>query len=251
MRPTMAPEVAEHLGEAAERHLAEAEVGVGMCRDCSQPIETSKEASSLVLLISDPDEAPGELTALALTHATCSGSEVRHLPRAELRNYLDADDHPAQSVSAMSAILQLPGGPVRPVLFVSNHGEVTLVTDDGLRIDGTSAALFDAGWEQVTQVQKENPIARVETQVRFTPIRTQQPFVLGRLVLSTGLSVMADLELAVHPIWVQLVAEHGQVAVYSGRLSIQHWTGIDWDRIDREIEAGLLAGAMLPADMIL
>lgn len=249
MRPTMAPEIAEHLGYDAERHLEEAEKGIGMCRDCSRPIET-KDPSSLVLLISDPADAPDALTMTALTHATCSGSEIRRLPPAEIRNYLAAADHPSNSVSAMSAVLQVPGEAVRPVLFVSNHGEVTLVADDGRRIDSATLGLFAGGWEPVSQVKDKNPDARVEARVSFTPLRHESPWVVGRLVISTDEEVMADLELAVHPLWAQLIGNEGEVAVYFGRLSVQHWTTIDWARVEREINNGRLAGAMLPADMV-
>lgn len=250
MRPTMALEVAEHLGDDADRHLVEAEIGIGMCRDCSRPVQAGTEASSLVLLISSPGEVPGKLMTIALTHAACSPSEVREMPRDEIENYLLGAPHPIESVSAMSAALQAPGGPARPVLFVSNHGELTLFTETGDRVDGTAAELFAAGWEKVTQIDS-NPAAHAKTRVRFTPSHMETPFVAGRLVISTGMQVMADLELLVHPVWMQLVVDQGAVAVYAGRLSVQHWTtGPDHARIDRAISAGSLAGCMLPADII-
>lgn len=248
MQPAMAPEVAEQLGGDADRYLAEAAVGIGSCRDCSRPVDVAEEPSSLVLLVSSPDTEPGKFMTLALTHATCSPSEVRQMPRAEIESYLLSAGHPIGSVSAMSGALQAPGGPVRPVLFVSNHGELTTITEQGA-VDSSSAELFAAGWEMVMQIDS-NPIARSDTRVRFTASGVEGAYISGRLLIGTGTQLMADLDLLVHPLWMQLVLNEGEVAVYAGRLSVQHWTaGIDYDRISRAISAGVLAGCMLPAEI--
>jgi hypothetical protein len=227
-------QVAELIGPEQAAHIRAEALGWSIeCRDCSRAVDAATQATAVVVLAAPP-EIPGALTVIALTHASCSGSEVRVLPVEEAMAYLNPGPDAENGIDAVAAMWG-DETRLRAVLLISFQTSVATMQDSGEITDAIGAALLAAGWELATQMDAA-PLTQVED---FAAEYAHQP---GGTLRLTLLGERIEIgPLSAGPEW--LVAATDELSVYVGPFSLHQWDNeVQEYRIEQALTAGHVVG---------